>query len=117
MSSQTVTYVASAPFRRGVSELRVTSAQTRGQASAPVGTSKLGQTRHSGVSRRTFVKGLAVGGAAATLGLLRSPAASAGVRARQPQATARQPQGTLSGTEFDLTIGETPVNLTGRERL
>ena len=62
------------------------------------------------MSRRTFVKGLAIGGAAASFGLLRSPGAWADVRARQPQAT-------LSGSEFDLTIGETPVNLTGRERL
>jgi CopA family copper-resistance protein len=58
-------------------------------------------------SRRRFVQGLAFGGAVAGLGLwpkavwaLKSPG--------QPSV--------LSGTEFDLTIGETPMNFTGRTR-
>jgi CopA family copper-resistance protein len=62
----------------------------------------------STASRRTFVKGLAVGGAAASLGLLHRPAtASPGPRATP---------GVLEGTAFDLRIGETRVNVTGRER-
>ena len=56
-------------------------------------------------SRRTFVKGLAIGGAAASVGLLRQPAWA------QPRQ--RQESAVLSGTEFDLRIGETEVNLTG----
>ena len=61
----------------------------------------------SGVSRRRFVQGLAAGGAIAGLGLwpkaiwaMKSPG----------QLTV------LAGTEFDLAIGETPVNFTGRTR-
>ncbi|TDR38355.1 CopA family copper-resistance protein [Tahibacter aquaticus] len=59
------------------------------------------------LSRRHFVQGLAAGGAIASLGLwprqawaLKSPG--------QPNV--------LSGTEFDLSIGETPMNFTGRTR-
>ena len=59
-------------------------------------------------SRRTFVKGLAVGGAAASLGLVRQPAWA---EARQ-----RQDASVLSGTEFNLRIGETAVNFTGTPR-
>ncbi len=58
-------------------------------------------------SRRRFVQGLAFGGAVAGLGLwpkavwaLKSPG--------QPNV--------LSGTEFDLAIGETPMNFTGATR-
>ena len=59
-------------------------------------------------SRRTFVKGLAVGGAVAGLGLWRPSAwASTDVGSR-PTA--------LSGTEFDLTIGETLMDFTGSPR-
>ena len=61
-------------------------------------------------SRRTFVKGLTVGGATAALGLWRGPAWAA-------QPGARQATGELAGTEFDLTIGETGVNFTGRPRV
>ncbi len=60
-------------------------------------------------SRRTFVKGLAASGAVAGLGLWRTPRVWA-------QAPARQPTIELSGTNFDLRIGETPVNITGRPR-
>ena len=60
------------------------------------------------LSRRRFVKGLAATGAAASLGVLGSaPLAAAGVRERQD---------VLAGTEFDLTIGRTSVNITGRSR-
>ena len=61
------------------------------------------------VSRRTFVKGLAVGGAAASLGLWRTPALAQG---NPPVAWTA-----LSGTEFDLRIGETPMNFTGNPRV
>ena len=64
--------------------------------------------REAHPSRRTFVKGLAVGGAAAGLGLWRVPAWA--------QSGARQPTRELSGTSFDLRIGETPMNFTGRPR-
>lgn len=58
-------------------------------------------------SRRTFVKGLAAG----------TVAASVGWAPRRAQAQgARVDQGVLSGTTFDLRIGETAVNITGRPR-
>ena len=60
-------------------------------------------------SRRTFVKGLAFGGAAASLGLLPLSAAA--------EPGARADAGVLEGTEFDLRIGQTRVNVTGRERV
>ncbi len=58
-------------------------------------------------SRRRFVQGLAAGGAVAGLGLW------------PRQSWALRTQGVpnvLSGTEFDLTIGETPMNFTGATR-
>ena len=58
-------------------------------------------------SRRRFVQGLAAGGAVAALGLW--PRSSWAVR------TQGVPN-VLSGTEFDLTIGETPTNFTGVTR-
>jgi CopA family copper-resistance protein len=61
------------------------------------------------ISRRTFVKGLAVGGAAAGIGLWQSPALAQG----NPPASWR----TLSGTEVDLRIGETPMRVTGKPRV
>ena len=61
----------------------------------------------SAPSRRRFVQGLAAGGAVAALGLW--PRAS---RAAQAHALPH----VLSGTEFDLTIGETPMNFTGATR-
>ena len=61
------------------------------------------------VSRRTFVKGLAVGGAAAGLGLWHTPALAQG---NPPIAWTA-----LSGTDFDLRIGETPMNFTGHPRV
>ena len=61
-----------------------------------------------GVSRRTFVKGLAVSGAALGLGLVRAPGFAQGT----PTANAR----TLPGTDLDLRIGDLPMNVTGRAR-
>ena len=61
----------------------------------------------SAPSRRRFVQGLAVGGAVATLGLW--PRSSWAVKAEGVP-------NVLSGTEFDLTIGETPMNFTGATR-
>ncbi|MDQ6679468.1 MAG: copper resistance system multicopper oxidase [Pseudomonadota bacterium] len=57
------------------------------------------------LSRRHFVTGIAAGGALASLGL---PVTAASPARRIDNANV------LSGTEFDLTIGETPVNFTGR---
>jgi CopA family copper-resistance protein len=59
-------------------------------------------------SRRTFVKGLAAGGILGGLGLWKTPVWAV-TSPGQPTV--------LSGTEFDLFIGETPVNLTGKARL
>ena len=60
-------------------------------------------------SRRRFVQGLALGGAALAAGTLRVPA-----HARQPAwATPGQ---ALSGTDFQLDIGTSMVNFTGRPR-
>jgi len=61
------------------------------------------------INRRTFVKGLAVGGAAAGLGMWPSRGLA--------QADSRIGQATLTGTEFDLRIGESPVNFTGAPRM
>jgi CopA family copper-resistance protein len=54
--------------------------------------------------RRRFVQGLALGGAVAGLGLW--------PRAGLANASAGEP--VLAGTDFDLVIGETPMNFTGR---
>ncbi|WP_330113986.1 copper resistance system multicopper oxidase [Pseudomonas sp. JS3066] len=62
---------------------------------------------HCKTSRRTFVKGLAAGGILGGLGLWRTPVWAV-TSPGQPTA--------LSGTEFDLFIGETPVNITGSAR-
>ncbi len=62
-------------------------------------------------SRRAFVSGLAAGGVVAASGTL-WPAVAHGMR--RPQAA--QPQTTLSGREFELTIGESLVDFTGRPR-
>ncbi|BCT33620.1 copper resistance system multicopper oxidase [Pseudomonas sp. BNK-6] len=63
-------------------------------------------SRHS-PSRRTFVKALAAGGALAGLGLWRNPVwaiSSPG----QPEVAA--------GTDFELSIGQLPVNFSGQPR-
>ena len=58
-------------------------------------------------SRRRFVQGLAAGGAIAGLGLW-----------PKPSWALKSPgnQNVLAGTDFDLVIGETPMNFTGRMR-
>jgi CopA family copper-resistance protein len=62
-------------------------------------------------SRRRFVQGLVSGGVLAGLDLARTPLfASEGVRPNDGGAV-------LSGREFDLAIGEMPVNFTGATRL
>ena len=60
-------------------------------------------------SRRRFVKGIALAGASASLGWANDAAA-------QMPAT-RRPGQELSGTSFDLAIGETAIDITGRSRV
>lgn len=62
---------------------------------------------HSLTSRRTFVKGLAAGGLLGGLGLWRPPVWAL--------SSPDQPT-VLAGTDFDLSIDQTPVNLTGQAR-
>ena len=57
------------------------------------------------LSRRRFVQGLALGGAAAGLGLLRPSSAWALTSPDQPTV--------LGGSDFTLDIADTPVNVTG----
>ena len=59
-------------------------------------------------SRRAFVKGLAMGGVVAGLGLSRGAALAQGVPRRATE--------TLTGTSFDLDLLETLVNFTGAPR-
>jgi len=59
-------------------------------------------------SRRTFVKGLATCAAAASVGVAPRTAAA--------HTQDRQDPAVLSGTDFDLRIGETEVNVTGKTR-
>ena len=61
----------------------------------------------STTSRRTFVKGLAAGGLLGGLGLWRTP-----VWALNSPGQLNE----LNGTDFELFIGETPVNFTGQSR-
>jgi CopA family copper-resistance protein len=63
------------------------------------------------IARRRVVQGLTVSGVAAASGLPLFPSSS---RA-QASPTAAGPQ-SLCGTEFDLTLGDTPMNFTGRVR-
>ena len=58
--------------------------------------------------RRRFVQGVAIGGSLAGLGLLRPSPTWALTSPGQPTV--------LSGTDFSLTIAETPVNFTGVTR-
>jgi CopA family copper-resistance protein len=60
-------------------------------------------------SRRTFVKELAFGAVAVGLGTAR-------VSPGYAQSNGRQPQGVLTGTDFDLRIGPVPINITGSDR-
>lgn len=61
----------------------------------------------SRTSRRTFVKGLAAASVLGGLGLWRTPVWAAANSAQL---------NVLSGTQFDLSIGEMPVNITGKPR-
>jgi CopA family copper-resistance protein len=61
----------------------------------------------NGLSRRQFVQGLMVGGTALGLGLRTGASWALG--------TAGYP-GVLAGRDFDLSVGETPLNFTGRTR-
>ncbi|MCX2545377.1 copper resistance system multicopper oxidase [Pseudomonas sp. COW5] len=61
----------------------------------------------SNTSRRTFVKGLAAGGLLGGLGLWRTPVLALNSPGQLNE---------LTGTEFELFIGETPVNFTGQSR-
>jgi CopA family copper-resistance protein len=61
----------------------------------------------SKTSRRTFVKGLTAGGILGGLGLWPTPLWAA---------PSLGETNALSGTEFDLFIGESPVNITGNPR-
>ncbi len=70
---------------------------------------RVAQWEYTGVSRRRFVQGVAVGGTAAGLGLLRPSNAWALTSPGHPTV--------LSGTDFALDIAETPVNYTGAARL
>ena len=60
-------------------------------------------------SRRTFVKGLAVGGVVASVDLWRGTAWA------QPAMV--QPSTTLAGSDFDLQLGESLVNFTGAPKI
>ncbi|WP_448107042.1 copper resistance system multicopper oxidase [Pseudomonas azerbaijanoccidentalis] len=62
---------------------------------------------HSNTSRRTFVKGLAAGGLLGGLGLWQPPVWAV--------SSPGQPQ-VVTGSDFELLIGETPVNFTGNPR-
>jgi CopA family copper-resistance protein len=61
----------------------------------------------SKTTRRTFVKGLAATGILGGLGMWRTPVWAV---------TSPGQPNVLSGTDFDLFIGETPVNITGAAR-
>ena len=60
-------------------------------------------------SRRAFVKGLVIGGGAAALGWSRT--------SLDAQGNPPSPWKTLAGSDFDLRIGETPMNVTGAPRI
>jgi CopA family copper-resistance protein len=66
-------------------------------------------SRTAGTSRRTFVKGVAMSCAAVSLGGWRTSAAAQG---NPPAAWT-----TLAGSDFDLRIGESPINVTGSPRI
>ena len=62
------------------------------------------------IGRRTFVKGLAVAGAGASLGAWGTAAAAQG-------RVTPSPWKEIPGSDFDLRIGETPMNFTGHPRM
>lgn len=61
------------------------------------------------MNRRAFIQGLALGTLAVSHGVSASPVASG-------QRFSRSPQGALKGNTFQLDIGETPMQITGRRR-
>jgi len=61
------------------------------------------------LTRRRFVQGLAMGGAFAGMGLGSGSVLAAALKQRGPS--------TLSGTDFNLTIGQQAVNFTGAPRI
>jgi len=61
------------------------------------------------LSRRQFVQGLAMGGAVASFGIASKSVFAAAIQQQQPDI--------LSGTQFNLTIGEQAVNFTGAPRI
>jgi len=61
-------------------------------------------------SRRTFVQGMALGAAVIGLGLWERPVWA--LKSPDPRELTA-----LAGTDFHLTIGPTPVNFTGRNRI
>ena len=63
-------------------------------------------------ARRRFVQGLALSGIAAGLAAWTRPSFAAGTLSSASFSPAPQ----LAGSRFDLAIGQTPVNLTGRAR-
>lgn len=65
---------------------------------------------HRHVSRRTFVKGVGIAGVGISAGVWGTPAFAQGGNA----ATAWKE---IAGTDFDLRIGETPMNFTGTPRV
>ncbi|MBD8493689.1 copper resistance system multicopper oxidase [Pseudomonas syringae] len=62
---------------------------------------------HGKTSRRTFVQGLAASGLLGSLGLWPTPLRASSDTGQPVE---------LSGREFELFIGQTPVNITGRPR-
>ncbi len=71
-------------------------------------------------TRRRFVKGLAAGGAIASLGLTGCSSVAedvAGGKAGQSMRSRQQKEPVLTGKVFDLTIDEQRVNFTGKNRI
>ncbi|MEG3050462.1 MAG: copper resistance system multicopper oxidase [Thermomonas sp.] len=58
-----------------------------------------------GITRRNVLRGIALGGAAAGLGLWREPVWAL---------SAPNQSGVIAGDAFDLSIGRSPINITGR---
>jgi CopA family copper-resistance protein len=69
------------------------------------------RSRDANIARRRVIQGLAVAGAAAATGL---PVFSSAGRAQG--APGAGGPAILTGTEFDLTLGDTPMNFSGRLR-
>jgi CopA family copper-resistance protein len=69
------------------------------------------------ISRRTFVRGLAAGGALVGAGAFDIRALALSEAERLAPDPSRQAQQVLRGTSFDLSIGETPMNFTGSTKI